>query len=82
MNELVTSFIRTVVPLLVGSIIAWMVSIGVELPENASQSLSGALTVLFTTAYYLMARVLEVKVSPKFGALLGSANKPAYPKAK
>jgi hypothetical protein len=73
-NDLVTSFIRTLVPVLVGWIIASATRIGLNLD---SAELTAALTALFTLVYYTLVRWWESH-NPKAGKLLGRAKAPTY----
>lgn len=63
-----TSIVRTLVPLVVGSLAAlaarWL---DIALPEAA---LTEVVTVLVAGAYYTVVRVLEEHVSPAFGRVL------------
>lgn len=78
MNDLITSYIRTGVPSLVGVFAAWLATKGLKLDENTVGGLVAFLTGLFTVLYYLLVRVFEKYVSPKFGWLLGYAHMPRY----
>jgi len=44
----------------------------------SSQSLELLIGSIVTTAYYTMVRVLETKVTPRFGWLLGAPRTPTY----
>lgn len=73
------SIVRTLVPLVVGLLVAlaarWL---GVELPEAA---LTEVVTVFVAGAYYAAVRVLEEHVSPVFGRVLlglGLGGQPRY----
>lgn len=78
-NAQFISLIRTFVPVLVGQIITWLAAQGIL---DATGEISGLLitvfTLVFTTAYYALARYLETFVSAKFGWLLGYAKAPEY----
>lgn len=63
-----TSLVRTVVPVIVGYLLALGVRLGVELPADA---LTALLEPVCVAIYYAVARALEEKVSPEFGRLLG-----------
>ncbi len=78
MNELIISYIRTGVPILVGHVAGFLTSRGVELDPNTQLALIEALGGLFTALYYALARLLEKYVSPKLGWLLGYAKMPQY----
>ena len=79
MKELIISLIRTFVPVLVGQIMTWLATIGVlDATGEISAQLITTFTLLFTTLYYALVRVLETKLSPKWGWLLGAAKAPEY----
>lgn len=77
MSDLVTSCIRTVVPAIVGSLMAWLSTKGIDLDVEAATGLTTFLAALFSGLYYLAARMLE-QAYPEFGRLLGVAKKPKY----
>lgn len=77
-NGLFTSFVRTVVPLIVGSLVAFAATAGVELPGEA---LAEVLTVVISSAYYLFFRWLETKGVTWAGFFLGSRKQPEYVEA-
>lgn len=78
MNDpLVISFIRTVVPIAVGQIGAFLAAKGLDIDKNSLDGLQAFLGGLISSLYYLVVRVLERKY-PKAGVLLGIAAKPTY----
>ena len=77
MSDLVTSFIRTVVPMIVGSFVSFLATKGVELDAQTSAALATFLAGLFSSLYYIIVRVLEEKW-PNAGVLLGSKKTPIY----
>jgi hypothetical protein len=72
-TDLAKSYVRTIVPAVVGAIIAWALHHGHDIHGYEAQ-----LTVVITAGYYGLARLLEHYVSPKFGWLLGAATAPKY----
>lgn len=80
MKALWDSIVRTVVPIIVGAVIGWAVSQGIELDPKFELSLTAAITAAFQGAYYIAVRLLEKYVSPKFGWLIGLAKQPEYKK--
>ena len=73
---MLTSLIRTLVPLVVG----FLISIPVVASSGVtSDQLAGLVTAVVTAGYYALARLLEAKVSPQFGWLLGKPGAPVYP---
>jgi hypothetical protein len=69
------SVVRTFVPVIVGALITVLTKIGADVSSEALELLVGAVV---TTAYYTIVRVLETKVTPKFGWLLGAPRTPTY----
>lgn len=72
------SLIRTVVPYLVGWLVTFLASKGIDVDESAKADLAMLATMVFGTAYYTIIRVIE-KNHPKAGWLLGSPHAPVYP---
>lgn len=68
------SLIRTFVPLVVGSLVAWLATLGIEVDRTA---LIGILDPLLATAYYALIRAAE-KRWPGAGWLLGAPGAPSY----
>lgn len=81
MNSYITSLIRTWTPIIVGSLISWLATRGLSIDKNASDAAVTFLTALIIALYYVVVRLFEKYVSPKFGWLLGMASAPNYPKA-
>ena len=78
MNNFVTSLIRTYVPIVVGAIVSFLVTSGIEIDANAQLGLVTFLTAVLQGAYYLAARLLEKQWPSIGGLLLGSSKKPEY----
>lgn len=80
MNDIIISQIRTFVPIAVGVILSWLASKGIHPSVSQADMAAGiaALTGFFTAVYYTIIRLFEKYVSPKFGWLLGYAQKPSY----
>ena len=74
LGDMITSWIRTIIPALVGLIIVQLANLGVDID-------SGALTVVIDGAviglYYVAVRFLE-NWKPFFGVLLGVPKAPTY----
>lgn len=80
MSVLLASFIRTIVPALVGAVSGWLIQLGLEVDPEFRGALSTVLSVALTGLYYIVVRVIEQKV-PQIGVLLGYAKSPdAYSK--
>lgn len=77
MSDFVTSFVRTYVPIAVGTIISWLATKGINIDPQASAGLVAFLTGLIIAVYYGAVRLLEKKF-PQIGWLLGSVKKPEY----
>jgi hypothetical protein len=75
-SALWASITRTVVPLIVGAVVAFVVGLGIDLDPEFEGLLSGVLTTVFTAIYYVIVRLLETYVAPRFGWLLGLAKTP------
>lgn len=70
------SIVRTVVPVIVGAIASYLITLGVTLQEDVMAALSVIITAAATAIYYIVVRWLEQKF-PKLGILLGYAAVPA-----
>lgn len=82
-NNIITGLIRTVIPALMGQVIAWLATIGITVDpavvDNFNTMAITLLGVILTGAYYVLVRVLAKKY-PKLELLLGSEKKPEYTK--
>jgi hypothetical protein len=76
MSALWASIVRTVVPIVVGAVLAFAVAHNIPLDKEFESLLSIALAAAFTAAYYVVVRLLETYVAPKLGWLLGLAKTP------
>lgn len=81
MNDLITSQIRTFVPLAVGALVTWLTTKGIKINPTDASSIVPFLTAVFSGLYYSIVRILEIKW-PKFGWLLGQAKKLTYGETK
>lgn len=70
------STIRTIVPIIVGSVLGWFAGANIPLDPQLEGTLTALLTLLLTTAYYVAVRFFETYISPKIGWLLGYAKSP------
>lgn len=77
MGNFVTSLIRTWVPIIVGAVIAWLASRGIDIEPEQAEGLVAFLTALFSGVYYLVIRWLEQRF-PQIGWLLGQAKQVKY----
>jgi uncharacterized membrane protein (DUF441 family) len=78
MSDFVISLIRTWTPVLVGSLLSWLTSKGLEIDPADAAALITALTGIFIAAYYLLARLIEKWFPAIGGLLLGSRKQPEY----
>lgn len=72
---MLTSLVRTLVPVLVGFLIT---TLGLGRVGLSEADLTPAVTALVTAVYYIAARALEQYVTPRFGWLLGAPTAPTY----
>jgi len=81
MNDLAVSFIRTYVPIAVGSFLSWLATKGLDIDAQTGAGLITFLTGVLIAAYYGVVRLLK-RQWPQVGILLGSAKKPEYTATK
>lgn len=79
-RDSVIAAIRTGVAALVGFVIAFLVSKGFTFPDDFAANLNVAVLALSTAAYNWLVILLEKRVHPYFGYLLGVAKAPTYDK--
>jgi len=79
MGDAIVALIRTVVPAIVGSAIAWLIAQGVDLDADDVETIGVAVVTICIGLYYFLVTLLERKVNPAFGWLLGYATPPTYP---
>lgn len=79
-HDSVIAAIRTGVAALVGFVITFLVAQGFDLDEDFKLGLITVLTAFFTAAYNWLVILLEKKVNPTFGVLLGIPKAPTYDK--
>jgi hypothetical protein len=78
MNDVVVSWIRTAVPVAVGSVLTWLASaLGIVIPSDASTGLTTFVVTLVVAVYYIVVRLAE-KRWPWVGVLLGVKRQPTY----
>ena len=75
MNTLALSIIRTYVPIAVGALASWLLTVGLELDADGQAGLIVFLTGLSQAVYYAAVRALETRF-PSVGILLGAAKTP------
>ncbi|MFP7833148.1 hypothetical protein [Marisediminicola sp. LYQ134] len=76
-SALWASIVRTIVPTIVGAVIAFFVGRGITLDSEFEVAFTTLLNVGFAAIYYIAVRLLETYVAPKLGWLLGLAKTPA-----
>lgn len=79
MSDFLVSQIRTHVPVLVGTLISFLTTLGLDLDVETQAGLIAGLTGVIISLYYLIVRLIEKKF-PKVGILLGSTKTPNYDK--
>jgi hypothetical protein len=73
---LLLSFVRTIVPAIVGQVMGYLtVTLGLEVDPQFEGALTAVLGTVFMAIYYLIVRVIEMKF-PQIGILLGWAASP------
>lgn len=77
--DLLKSTVRTAAAPLVGFIVAWLQARGVVVPDWGGPYL---VPVVVALGYYLVARLAEVKLHPRWGLLLLAIGKPVYETAQ
>ena len=78
MSDQFVSLIRTWVPIVVGSLISWLASLGLDVGAQANTGLTIFLTALVIAVYYALVRALEKKWPVVGRFLLGSSRVPEY----
>lgn len=78
-SDYFTSLVRTWVPFVVGALLSWLTSVGLELQLSveALQALYASLTAFIGALYYAVFRLLERKL-PWAGWFLGVPKPPVY----
>lgn len=74
MNDYIRSLIRTIVPLIVGSVVGWLATHGVKVDEATVLPMVDSVVA---AGYYAGVRALEHRW-PSAGWLLGAAGMPSY----
>lgn len=72
------SIVRTLTPIIVGAVLGWITTAGINLDPEFEGALTLVVGAAFAGLWHLAARVLETYVSPRFGWLLGLAKQPDY----
>lgn len=75
-SDTIVSVIRTVVPAIVGTVIAWLASRWFDLSQYEN-AVNAWLVPACIAVYYALVRLLERKW-PVFGVLLGARKQPVY----
>jgi len=86
-SDYLTSIIRTLVPVGVGSLLGFLASLGITISESDSAGLTAACIAIATGAYYAAARAAERSHIPWLAAigrflLGGIARTPVYVPSK
>lgn len=78
MSDLIVSYIRTGVPVLIGTVVAWLLTLGIELDSDTQAALITGLTGALIAVYYAVARWIESRWPSVGGFLLGRRAEPHY----
>jgi len=78
LSDSLIALIRTGVPAVVGTVIAFLIDRGVNISDDQVTALSAALIPLCISVYYALGTYLERNVNPSFGWLLGNPKAPTY----
>lgn len=78
MKPLFDSLVRTYVPWIAGIIIGWLGSLGVPLDPEVAPQVTVVLMLAASFVWYVLARIFEIYVHPRFGWLIGLAKQPQY----
>lgn len=70
------SIVRTATPLVVGGVLGLLTAWNIPLDPEFELTLTALIVGGFQVVWYLLVRVFERYVSPKFGVLLGYAKAP------
>lgn len=63
MSDIATSVIRTIVPLLVGTVVSWLAAQGINAPDSFIALSTALLAFLIGSVYYIVVRRLESKLA-------------------
>lgn len=77
MSNLITAIIRTIVPVIVGYLTTWLISLGINLDQTIWDGFSNQLVLIVSGVYYAAVAWAETHW-PWVGWLLGLARRPAY----
>jgi hypothetical protein len=79
MGTLAASIVRTVVPVLIGGVLGWLATLGIDFDQATDEGIVRAaetlITALVTIAYYVLVRIIEQRF-PQLGILLGLPKAP------
>lgn len=78
LRDLLIAAIRTGVAAVVGFVITYLLGLGVEVPDDFRATLTVVVFGLVVAGYNALVGLLERKVSPLFGVLLGVPKAPTY----
>ena len=78
LHDSMIAAIRTGIAALVGTVVSYLVSSGFDLDSGFTLGLITVLTVFCIASYNWLVIILEKKVHPMFGILLGVPKAPKY----
>lgn len=76
LNDYIVANLRTIVPVVIGTILAWLAEKGISF--EVSTNVMTIITATVISAYYALFAALERFVSRRFGWFLGLAKPPTY----
>lgn len=77
MTDFVIGLTRTYTPIVIGALVAWLITKGIQIDVQTQAGLVVALTGFLQALYYTAIRLVEKKY-PQVGILLGKAKTPTY----
>jgi hypothetical protein len=78
LSDTVIAAVRTGIAAGVALLLTWLLNLGIEVPAGADEMLYVLAFGLFTALYNAVVILLETKVHPYFGVLLGIPKAPTY----
>jgi hypothetical protein len=81
MKDLFDSVVRTMTPIIVGAVLGWVTTLGIDPDPGFAPALTLVVGGAFAVLWHIGVRLLETYVSPRFGWLIGLAKQPVYERA-
>ena len=77
MKDKALAYIRTIAPIIAGSILAWLATRGLDL-NDLTELVTITITAFLQIVYYILARLIGKKFPKIEALLLGSSKTPQY----